>query len=664
MTFSKMKFRFLLVLINILIGAISLYSQNLQQKNSSALLKPQLCGFDEIMREKMKNPLFEKAQKKLDSILSYNQTKSNTKYEIPCVVHVCYRSNSCPGYGILGNNSGNISSQQVIEGIKKLNQDLRAYNGYGPDLEIEFVLAAIDENGNCTNGINYVDMSSNSDFANNGIATSSTYNGMLYSDLASQVEWDPTKYYNIYLSPEVNSLLGTADCHCQLGDWATSGRGWALSGTASGDGAYMLTCSFLASSRDRIFTHEIGHSLGLYHTFEGDGWGSYCPDNTNCLTDGDQCCDTPPHIMYNGGSAASTVLNCEAGSNSCSNEPDSKWAYNYMSYGGVNCRREFTNDQKTRARNAVENTLDDLLASNGNTSLNPPSNVNIEFSSSETSVDVTECIEFNNITCGLPNSGIENQSDLNNISYLWTIDDPNDWLLPMKSKRRNPTFCFYNAGTYDVKLEVTINGTIHTENKTDHISVSGYSSISTNGWANSSNSVSSPTFGQSNPVFDCNLNVGKVWFKIDQIEKLDNCDASSSYLGTSDGDLEYINKVSALRYMSSGNSMSWKYTGNYGPYDESSNYFTINPNHVFFHETLSSGDYPLYRVSEASWEDDDGIEDIWATCSSFLGIPSPCDDCIDTWKNTGWKWIDKVSGKYNFPGNWFLLTHSKEMIGN
>ena len=33
-----------------------------------------------------------------------------------------------------------------------------------------------------------------------------------------------------------------------------------------------------------------------------------------------------------------------------------------MNYGGIDCRREFTSDQKTRARNAVENTLDDLLA--------------------------------------------------------------------------------------------------------------------------------------------------------------------------------------------------------------------------------------------------------------------------------------------------------------
>ena len=227
-----MKFRFLIVLINILIVGISNYSQNLQQKNSSIISKPQECGFDEIMREKMKNPLFEKAQKKLDSILSYNQPKSNTKYEIPCVVHVCYRSNSCAGYGYLGNNSGNISSQKVIEGVKKLNEDLRAYNGYGPDFEIEFVLAAVDENGNCTDGINHVDMSGNSDFANNGIAISSSYNGMLGTDLASQVEWDPTKYYNIYLSPEVNSQLGAATCNCAFGDLTTTaGRGWAFSGT-------------------------------------------------------------------------------------------------------------------------------------------------------------------------------------------------------------------------------------------------------------------------------------------------------------------------------------------------------------------------------------------------------------------------------------------------
>ena len=35
--------------------------------------------------------------------------------------------------------------------------------------------------------------------------------------------------------------------------------------------------------------------------------------------------------------------------------------------------------------------------------------------------------------------------------------------------------------------------------------------------------------------------------------------------------------------------MSWKYRGNYGPYDEHDDYFTINPEYVFFSEDISNG---------------------------------------------------------------------------
>ena len=45
-------------------------------------------------------------------------------------------------------------------------------------------------------------------------------------------------------------------------------------------------------------------------------------------------------------------------------------------------------------------------------------------------------------------------------------------------------------------------------------------------------------------------------------------------------------------------------------------------NMYFLREDISWR-YGLYNISAASWEDDDGIEDIWATCSSFLGDTSP-----------------------------------------
>ena len=99
--------------------------------------------------------------------------------------------------------------------------------------------------------------------------------------------------------------------------------------------------------------------------------------------------------------------------------------------------------------------------------------------------------------------------------------------------------------------------------------MTGLSANSPNGWANGSSgpSVSAPPLGQTSTIFDFAPEYGKIFFRIEEVEKLDNCDASLNFTGlVSDFDLEYINKVSALRYSSSG--MSWDYKGNYGPYDE------------------------------------------------------------------------------------------------
>ena len=143
--------------------------------------------------------------------------------------------------------------------------------------------------------------------------------------------------------------------------------------------------------------------------------------------------------------------------------------------------------------------------------LTPPPSANIDFSASETSIKVTESIRFSYTNCGLPISGLHNDSQ--NSSFLWTIDDPNDSYLPIKSRKMYPTFSFYNPGTYDVKLEVTVNGTTYTENKTNHITVTGYSSNS-NGWANGSNGSSLAHLRLRKVVQHLTLvHFGKVWFK-------------------------------------------------------------------------------------------------------------------------------------------------------
>jgi PKD repeat protein len=369
------------------------------------------CYFDQMNQSRLQNMNLaeQKIRNEISSVASNkNQAAVSNVKIIPVVVHVIH-------FG----GTENISDAQIQSQITILNEDFRKIggsngDGNGVDTEIEFCLAKKDPNGKCTNGIVRV---------NSTLSNHMTYQRTQLSQLSF---WDNTRYLNIYIVKTINGSTGAL------------GYASFPNGPANEDGVvirhnYFGNTGTASVAGGRTATHEVGHWLGLYHTFQGG-----CGVDT-CL-DGDYVCDTPP--------AANPNFGCTASTNSCSNDfpdvPDQ--IANYMDYSNDNCKSMFSSGQSTRMQATLTAVRNDIWQ--------------------QWNLDSTGCDSgFVNGPCGpvadfvtlTPNICVGNSVVFNDKS----LNDPltRQWYFtggtPATSTAASPSVTYSVTGTYTVKIVVS-----------------------------------------------------------------------------------------------------------------------------------------------------------------------------------------------------------------
>ncbi|GGL00170.1 hypothetical protein Ppa06_68810 [Planomonospora parontospora subsp. parontospora] len=253
---------------------------------------------------------------------------------IPVVVHVVHNP-AVPAQ--------NIGDDQVHSQIAVLNRDFRAAN---PDLDkvpevwrplvadarIEFRLAALDPEGEPTDGIVRVPTGRTS-FGFDDAVKSSASGG---SD-----PWPTDEYLNVWVCQLGGGLLGYAQFP---------------GGPPQTDGVVILHSAFGTTGTaappfdgGRTATHEIGHWLDLYHI-----WGD---DDGACSSD-DKVADTPNQADANTGSPVFPHV-------SCGNGPHGDMFVNYMDYTDDAAMFMFTRGQSKRMDACLEGARASFLVASG-----------------------------------------------------------------------------------------------------------------------------------------------------------------------------------------------------------------------------------------------------------------------------------------------------------
>jgi PKD repeat protein len=394
-----------------------------------------VCGTTEMWKEAIqKDPVAAERNAQLrefqQNFASYaERTAGGTFiYTIPVVFHVMHE------YG-----NENISKAQIEDAMRILNLSFRKLNPdtvdviplFQPifaDCEIQFRLANLDPQGNCTDGITrtYTRLTNNAG-----------------DNVKSLIQWNSSRYLNIWVVKHIASgaagyayypgISGSIDGIVILHDYVGG------IGTSNG-----------SNYTERSLTHEVGHWLDLPHV-----WGS---SNTpglasNCNID-DGIWDTP-------NTRGTNLTGCNTAQNTCGQVDN---VQNYMDYS--TCHKMFTEGQRDRMHNALNSSV------GSRNNLWDPSNL------------LLTGTEDNHVTTACtPKADFSNQkfqicagSSLIFKDASWRDEiTGRTWIFnggsPATDTASSVTVTYATPGTYDVTLIVTSAGGTDTLTRTASVTV-------------------------------------------------------------------------------------------------------------------------------------------------------------------------------------------------
>ena len=382
----------------------------------------------------LNNPALRQAyidyNKELKEKMNQKSERSTAIYTVPMVFHIIHV-----------NGAENIPDANVIAQVARLNTDYRKLNAditscpapfqaIAGDALIQFKLAQLDPNGNCTNGIDR-------------IYSHKTFNA---GDDAKLNQWPRDKYFNVWV---INDIPSGASVGTILA-YATFPSSVATFNYPS-DGVIMR--SDQCNGASRTLTHETGHWLSLEHT-----WGNTTVATT-CGDDG--VSDTPVTKGH--------FSTCPAYDSTCTPGVMEN-INNYMDYSS--CTYMFTQGQVDKMRAALESSVaqrnnlwinSNLIATGTDGSVHPVCVPKPDFYANHYSVCPGGSILFSaNILYGTP-------APVGSLPALkWTFAGGS----PSTSNSTSPSVTYSTPGEYAVTLWAQNVSGQDSVVKTNYISVS------------------------------------------------------------------------------------------------------------------------------------------------------------------------------------------------